>query len=873
LDPFSSGDTGDTAGETAGDAGDGDTGDGDGTSGDGSSGDGTSGDGDGDGTSGDGDGATGDGDGTMMCGNGAIEGFEDCDCGTDGTCEPAELGGVACNDLTDPLSGNVFDGGNLGCNLSCIHDTTECFVCGDGVVSQGEPCDGSDLGTSTCGDEGFLGGTLSCNTDCSLNTSMCTMATWSEDFESGGFLASPWGPGGVSWWTVDDQDASGGTYSAKSGATGSGQQSELAINLNVPTNGVISYQYKMTGGSMDVLFGGVIQETYSGSGGTFTDISLPHPGGIVRLIFRFRGNSPTDFARVDNVRSDATPVPANCGDGWLTFDEECDGANYGGLTCGTQGFLGGLLSCDATCTMSTAGCSMATWNEDFESADFLANPWGPAGNAAWTIDTTDGANGTATSVRSGGIGQGQTSDLGINLAMPTPGTVAFAYKTDTFDDLEVLFNGAVNRTFSGTGGTWTDAALAHPGGNSVVTFRYNRSGTGGGSDAVWIDEVRADGNPIANTCGDDWLTYDEECDTSSFGTRTCGTEGFLGGALTCDGACMVDTAACTMSAWSEDFESGDFLQAPWGIAGAQPWTIDGTTSSGGVNSARSGLVGAGETSDLGMRLTVPTPGAVAFSYRTDTSEDLEVLFDGAVQATYTGTGGGWTDVTLPHPGGMTDVTFRFNKTNTFSSGADAVWIDDVRSDGTPIANTCGDGWLVYDELCDGTALGPRTCGGEGFLGGMLACTGACMLDTSACTTATFSDDFETGDFSGAPYVQGMSGWLVDMSMAAGGSSYATHNADIGDSQQTSFSLPMTWAAAGTIAFQVATDTESCCDHLEFYVDSVFQQDWSGQTGWTDVSFPVTAGAHTLEWRYDKDGSVSTGADNVWVDDIRSDGAP
>jgi hypothetical protein len=29
--------------------------------------------------------------------------------------------------------------------------------------------------------------------------------------------------------------------------------------------------------------------------------------------------------------------------------------------------------------------------------------------------------------------------------------------------------------------------------------------------------------------------------------------------------------------------------------------------------------------------------------------------------------------------------------------------------------------------------------------------------------------------------------------------------------------------------------------------------------------------HTLEWRYDKDGSVSTGSDMVWVDDIVATG--
>ena len=35
----------------------------------------------------------------------------------------------------------------------------------------------------------------------------------------------------------------------------------------------------------------------------------------------------------------------------------------------------------------------------------------------------------------------------------------------------------------------------------------------------------------------------------------------------------------------------------------------------------------------------------------------------------------------------------------------------------------------------------------------------------------------------------------------------------------------------------------------------------------NANFPVAAGMHTLEWRYAKDGSIASGSDTVWVDDI------
>lgn len=47
-------------------------------------------------------------------------------------------------------------------------------LCGNGVIDQGEQCDGSNLAGQTCGSRGFSGGSLSCNSSCTINTSQCT---------------------------------------------------------------------------------------------------------------------------------------------------------------------------------------------------------------------------------------------------------------------------------------------------------------------------------------------------------------------------------------------------------------------------------------------------------------------------------------------------------------------------------------------------------------------------------------------------------------------------------------------------------------------------------------------------------------------------
>ena len=48
------------------------------------------------------------------------------------------------------------------------------------------------------------------------------------------------------------------------------------------------------------------------------------------------------------------------------------------------------------------------------------------------------------------------------------------------------------------------------------------------------------------------------------------------------------------------------------------------------------------------------------------------------------------------------------------------------------APDCGNGLLDVGEACDGGNLGGQTCQSLGFDGGVLQCTGGCMIDTSGC---------------------------------------------------------------------------------------------------------------------------------------------
>jgi len=52
-------------------------------------------------------------------------------------------------------------------------------VCGDGIIEQGEQCDGSNLAGQTCQSAGFTGALYRVPSTCHLNTSACTSGTLS----------------------------------------------------------------------------------------------------------------------------------------------------------------------------------------------------------------------------------------------------------------------------------------------------------------------------------------------------------------------------------------------------------------------------------------------------------------------------------------------------------------------------------------------------------------------------------------------------------------------------------------------------------------------------------------------------------------------
>ena len=75
--------------------------------------------------------------------------------------------------------------------------------------------------------------------------------------------------------------------------------------------------------------------------------------------------------------------------------------------------------------------------------------------------------------------------------------------------------------------------------------------------------------------------------------------------------------------------------------------------------------------------------------------------------------------------------------------------------------------------------------------------------------------------------------------------------------------------AGTLSFAWKVSSETNYDRGFLFVDGAQKQVVSGEQPWTQVSIAVPdGGAHLVEWRYMKDGSVSRGSDCLWLDEVR-----
>jgi hypothetical protein len=130
------------------------------------------------------------------------------------------------------------------------------------------------------------------------------------------------------------------------------------------------------------------------------------------------------------------------------------------------------------------------------------------------------------------------------------------------------------------------------------------------------------------------------------------------------------------------------------------------------------------------------------------------------------------------------------------------------------------------------------------------------------------EGFETGDFSAFNWQNTSTiPWTI-VSNDQNSGVFSAKSGAISHNGNTSLQLTMEVLSDGEISFFRKVSSESGWDYLKFYIDGTEAGSWSGNQAWAEVTYPVAAGNRTFKWAYLKDGSMSSGSDTAWIDDIR-----
>ena len=262
------------------------------------------------------------------------------------------------------------------------------------------------------------------------------------------------------------------------------------------------------------------------------------------------------------------------------------------------------------------------------------------------------------------------------------------------------------------------------------------------------------------------------------------------------------------------FNSGviDKMGLSWTTGGNTSWKADGTTKRD-VWSAKSGTIL--NSQETWVQTTLQGPARVSFYWKVSSESGYDFLkfrVNGSEVASVSGEAD-WTQVTYDiAAAGACTIQFAYTKDGSMSSGSDAGWVDSL------------------------TVL-----------------TG----ETSIVLTG----------LPGLPFVAGEGPvWTKDTTTTR--DTVSLRSGVIGHSSTSSFILPEV-PGSQTVRWYGKTSTESGGDVLRFYVDDseVTAVRMSGTKDWTQQSYALAAGTHTLKWAYTKDGSVVTGSDTVWVDSV------
>lgn len=137
------------------------------------------------------------------------------------------------------------------------------------------------------------------------------------------------------------------------------------------------------------------------------------------------------------------------------------------------------------------------------------------------------------------------------------------------------------------------------------------------------------------------------------------------------------------------------------------------------------------------------------------------------------------------------------------------------------------------------------------------------------TAGIILEDFETGNFNRYNWNMGGSGPWVTYGAAPFEGNWCAQSGVITDNQSSDLIISFTAMADDSLTFWYKVSSEAGWDFLRIYIDGVPVDGWSGiMSSWAYSGYALTAGAHTINFSYEKDVMIADGSDCAWLDNIR-----
>ena len=132
------------------------------------------------------------------------------------------------------------------------------------------------------------------------------------------------------------------------------------------------------------------------------------------------------------------------------------------------------------------------------------------------------------------------------------------------------------------------------------------------------------------------------------------------------------------------------------------------------------------------------------------------------------------------------------------------------------------------------------------------------------------EDFESGDFTNIDWITNPEGsaipWFINSENPQTGE-FCVRSGAIEKMQTSALVVGFNVLVNDSISFFCKTSSELNYDYLEFYIDEILIDKFSGEKDWKKVSYPVNMGEHIFKWIYDKDYSGNAGEDCAWIDNV------